>query len=328
MISGWILAAASLGLVLALVGVGIWFLLTQPVGRAAGPVSRTSAVSARRLEDHVRVLARECTPRDGANPANMDRAASYITRQFEMSGASVSDQSFPAAGATFRNVVASLGPATRERIVVGAHYDAAEGHPGADDNASGVAGLLELAPLLRGVPLARRVELVAYALEEAPHFATPEMGSVVHVERLHAEGARVEAMISLEMIGYFSDRPDSQTFPFAALKLFYPRTGNFIAVAGRPRDAALVRRVKVSMRSASDLPVYSINAPRSVPGLDLSDHASYWDRGDPAVMVTDSAFYRNPNYHTAGDLPETLDYRRMAKVVAGVARAVRDLASH
>ncbi len=186
--------------------------------------------------------------------------------------------------------------------------------------------MIELAALLRGQSLTRRVELVAYALEEAPHFATNEMGSVVHVTSLHATGARVVAMLSLEMIGYFSDAPGSQGFPFGALKAFYPTTGNFIVVAGRFREAALVRRVKRAMRVASDLPVYSINAPRSLPGIDLSDNASFWDRGDPAVMGTDSAFYRNQNYHTAADLPETLDYGRMAKVLSGVARAVIGLA--
>jgi hypothetical protein len=152
------------------------------------------------------------------------------------------------------------------------------------------------------------------------------MGSVVHAQSLHETGARVAAMISFEMIGFFSDRPGSQGFPFGALKAFYPTTGNFIMVAGRFRDARLTARIKRAMRRGSDLAVHSINGPRSLPGLDLSDNASYWDRGDPAVMITDSAFYRNPNYHTASDRPETLDYARMARVVEGVARAVVDLA--
>ena len=280
-----------------------------------------------RLERHVRALAEECSPRDAWHPENMERAAAYIARQLEPSGAALSDQWFPAAGTTVRNVIAAFGPESSERVVVGAHYDAAEGPPGADDNASGVAGLIELARLLAGRPLARRVELVAFALEEAPFFGTEEMGSVVHARSLRASGGRVAAMISLEMIGFFSDRPKSQGFPFAALKALYPTTGNFIVVAGRFRDAGLTLRIKRAMRRNSDLAVHSINGPRSLPGLDLSDNASYWDRGDPAVMITDSAFYRNPNYHTAGDLPETLDYARMARVVEGVARAVADLAS-
>lgn len=321
-------AAVPFGCALAAVCIltTLWVIVTQPTPPAIPPGSSGLILSTERLQHHVTWLTQYCSPRDGEHPENMERAAAYIRRELEGGGAAVSDQAFPAAGATFRNVIGSFGPQTRDLVIVGAHYDAAGGFPGADDNASGVAALLEVAPLLRNRALTRRVELVAYALEEAPFFGTHQMGSVVHAARLHARGVRVRAMISLEMIGFFSDEPASQRFPFAALKAFYPGTGNFIVVAGRLRDAGLTRRVKRSMRRASDLPVYSINAPRSLPGMDLSDHASYWDRGDSAVMVTDSAFYRNPNYHTAADTPDTLDFARMTKVVEGVARAVEDLA--
>jgi Zn-dependent M28 family amino/carboxypeptidase len=256
----------------------------------------------------------------------MENAAAYIRSQFDPAVAIVSDQAFPAAGATFRNVIASFGPETVERVIVGAHYDAAGGFPGADDNASGVAGLIELAALLRGQTLSRRVELVAYALEEAPFFVTKERGSVVHARALRASGARVKAMLSLEMIGYYTDAPESQRFPFRALRAIYPTTGNFLVVAGRFSDLRLVRRIRRSMKSVDCLAVESIVGPRSLPGIDLSDNASYWDIGDPAVMITDSAFYRNPNYHLPSDTPETLDYARMAKAVEGIARAVIDLA--
>jgi Zn-dependent M28 family amino/carboxypeptidase len=159
-----------------------------------------------------------------------------------------------------------------------------------------------------------------------PFFGSREMGSAVHARSLSEAGARVKAMLSLEMIGYFSDAPGSQKLPFAALGLLYPRRGNFIAVVGRLSQPGLVRRVKRSMMSATDLPVRSINAPSLIPGVDLSDHASYWREGYPAVMVTDTAFYRNDWYHTERDTPDTLDYARMAEVVAGVRRAVVDLA--
>ncbi len=219
-------------------------------------------------------------------------------------------------------MLAQFGPDTKERIVVGAHYDAAGPYPGADDNASGVAGLIELAHLLGKATLPLRVELVAFTLEEPPHFATFQMGSAVHAASLKKQGVSVRLMVSLEMIGYFSDASGSQGFPTPALKPFYPSAGNFITIVGKPSEGALVRRVKKAMQAASPLPVYSINAPQTVPGIDFSDHRNYWQAGYPAVMLTDTAFYRNKNYHTEQDTPETLDYRRMALVVEGIYAAV------
>jgi Zn-dependent M28 family amino/carboxypeptidase len=278
--------------------------------------------SAARLEAHVRALSERFVPRDYPNTANLDRAAAYIGSHLGRALAEVSEETFEVNGRTYRNVVAAMGPDTPERIVVGAHYDAAGPFPAADDNASGVAGLIELAHLLRAAPPARRVELVAYSLEEPPFFRTPDMGSAFHARSLRRRGVRVRAMLSLEMIGYFDDAPGSQGFPLRPLKWFYPAEGNFIAVVGGIRGGALVRRVRNAMRLASPLPVHSIAAPRWVPGIDYSDHSSYWDAGYPAVMITDTAFYRNPHYHTARDLPDTLDYSRMAMVVRGVHAAV------
>jgi Zn-dependent M28 family amino/carboxypeptidase len=173
--------------------------------------------------------------------------------------------------------------------------------------------------------LASRVELAAYAPEEPPYFGGDAMGSAVHARWLKEADKGVTAMICLEMLGCFSDVEGSQSVPVSALRFFYPSRGDFAAVVGRIPETALVRRVKGAMLSASDLPVRSIDAPSGLPGIDLSDHLSFWRAGFPAVMVTDTAFYRNPRYHTAEDVPETLDYARMAKVVAGVARAVLDL---
>ncbi|MBW3629523.1 MAG: M28 family peptidase [Gemmatimonadetes bacterium] len=283
------------------------------------------SVSPARLEAHVRALAENFRPRDYSNPENLDRAAAYIAQHFRQGTTRVNDQPFQADGVTYRNVIASFGPETGERIVVGAHYDAAGPFPGADDNASGVGGLLELARLLSATTPAMRVDLVAYPLEEPPHFRTPHMGSSVHARPLRSGGVRVRAMISLEMIGYFTDAPQSQGFPLPLLRLFYPTTGSFITVVGRLGDASVVRRVKRAMRRTSALPVHSINAPRAVPGIDFSDHASYWAQGYPALMITDTAFYRNPHYHSARDTPDTLDYERMAMVMEGVHGAVLQL---
>lgn len=284
------------------------------------------AVAPERLGTHVQALAREFVPRDFSHPENLDRAAAYIGAELERAGGAVAEQTFEAGGRTYRNVIASFGPESGERIVVGAHYDAAGPFPAADDNASGVAGLIELAHLLGSASLGARVELVAYPLEEPPFFRTPQMGSAVHAASLREQAVRVRAMMSLEMIGYFTDAPNSQHFPLGILRAFYPSKGNFITVVGKLGKASVVRRIKRAMRSASPLPVHSINAPRWIPGVDFSDHVNYWDAGYDAVMITDTAFYRNPYYHSALDRPETLDYRRMAMVVQGVYAAVLSLA--
>jgi hypothetical protein len=308
-----------------LAGVAGTCYVLQPVGGGRA-VSAAPAVSAERLRAHVRALSEEFVPRDHSNPQNLNRAAAYIRDELRRAGGRVSVQDFEVRGATYRNVVASFGPERGERIVVGAHYDAAGPYPAADDNASGVAGLIELARLLSTESPETRVDLVAFALEEPPFFRTGHMGSAVHARSLRARGVRVRLMISLEMIGYFTDAAGSQRFPLAMLKAFYPTRGNFIAVVGKFGQGSAVRRVKAAMRRASPLPVHSINAPRWVPGVDFSDHASYWEAGYPAVMVTDTAFYRNPYYHTARDTPGTLDYARMAMVVQGIHAAVLRLA--
>jgi len=313
-------------LIIILFLIGLWFWVTQPLFSRARPSSERT-VDPARLEAHVRKLSVELGPRDESHIENLDRVATYIKNEFSQSTALVSEQPYRVEGKSYRNVIAQFGPESAERIIVGAHYDTAGPLPGADDNASGVAGLIELARLLGRQPPPLRVELVAFTLEEPPYFGTTGMGSSVHAESLRKQNVRVKAMFSLEMIGYFSDAPGSQEFPGGVLSLFYPSTGNFIGVVGRLGDWSLVRRTKAAMRNASPLPVYSINAPRVVPGVDFSDQLNYWHAGYSAVMITDSAFYRNRNYHTADDTPEKLDYKRMAMVVEGVYAAVTALAA-
>ena len=298
--------------------------VTQPLS-CVPPEPGEFRVDPRELERHVGVLARDLVPRDADHPENLRRAAEYVRERFAAHLGAAEFQTFEVEGEPRHNVVTGAGPAGGERIVVGAHYDAAPPGVGADDNASGVAGLIELARLLARTELATRVELVAFALEEPPYFGTRAMGSFVHADALRRAGARVRAMLSLEMIGYFRDEPRSQDYPAPGLSLFYPSRGNFIAVVGCMGQARLVRRVKRAMRGVMEVPVRSINAPRILPGIDFSDQFNYWDAGFDAVMITDTAFYRNPHYHTAGDRPETLDYRRMAAVVEGAYAAIVEL---
>jgi Zn-dependent M28 family amino/carboxypeptidase len=278
------------------------------------------------LKAHVQKLSQEFFPRDSEHTENLDQAAEYIKSQLLQYSNDVSDQIYTAEKKDYKNVIAKFGPQTNRVVVIGAHYDACEELPGADDNASGVAGLIELARLLKEKPPQNfAVELVAYSTEEPPFFRTEGMGSFIHAQSMKSQNKEVIAMVSLEMIGYFSDEPGSQNFPMALLKLFYPSKGNFIAVVSNFASYELTGKFKKAMTNATDLPVYSMNGPSMLRGVDFSDHLNYWKLGYPAVMVTDTAFFRNEAYHTKEDTFDRLDYEKMAKVVEGVAAAVQSL---
>lgn len=313
---------------LLLVFLGMWFLVTQPMpAPSAVAVDDPPEELIEKLEQHVRALSEEL-PARAANARALEASAAYIAAQLRAAGATVRDQVYEVDGVAYRNIITEFGPKEGARIVVGAHYDSAHGLPGADDNASGVAGLIELARALAARAPSQRIELVAYTLEEPPYFRGPHMGSAVHAASLKASGAQVRLMLSLEMIGYFTDAPDSQAFPLAALRPFYPGTGNFAAIVGGFSDFRLSRDAKRIMRSASSLPVYSVNAPAFVPGIDFSDHLNYWAQGYPALMITDTAYYRNTAYHTLEDTADRLDYARMAQLVLGVEALVRGFGIH
>ncbi|MBI5543280.1 MAG: M28 family peptidase [Deltaproteobacteria bacterium] len=298
--------------------------MTQPYVKPTEALE-VPAVDPRRLEAHVRMLSETLVPRDHRHVENLDRAARYIAQALRESGAGVEEQPFEVEGRVYRNVIARFGPVSGALVVVGAHYDAYEELPGADDNASGVAGLLELARLLGAHPPEGEVELVAYTLEEPPYFRSENMGSARHASSLKSRNVDVRAMLALEMIGYFSEEAGSQHLPIKLVEPVYPDRGNFVAVVGRLADGQLTRTVEAAMQGATPLAVCSLNAPRDVRGVDLSDHHAYWDAGFPALMVTDTAFFRNEAYHTAGDTADRLDYARMAQVVRGVWAAVRSL---
>jgi hypothetical protein len=277
------------------------------------------------LRAHVEALAGgRFAPRDFDHPENLDRAAAWIAEELKRHGAPVREQVFQLDGRNYRNVLADFGPETRERLVVGAHYDTAGDQPGADDNASGVAAILELARLLVARPPPIRVELAAWTLEEPPNFRSARMGSAVHAAALAKAGAAVRLAIAVETIGAFSDAKGSQRYP-AGLGLLYPDAGNFIAVVGKWGQGDAVDEVARALRTGSPLPVETLSAPASVTGVDFSDHVSFWGQGFQAVMVTDTAFFRNERYHTPADRPETLDYARMAEVVKGMHCAVQVL---
>jgi len=280
-------------------------------------------VEKERLQRDVKTLTEMVPPRNAKNVVSLDKSAEYIHEEFRKTGGRVEIQRFTQDGKEYKNVICSFGPEAGERIIVGAHYDVQGDQPGADDNASGVAGILELSRLVRSLKreLKYRIDFVAYTLEEGQfrkHPLARHYGSYNHAKSLARAGISVRAMISLEMIGYFSDRPNSQKYPLFFLRWFYPDKGNFIAVVGKWGQGSLVKKVKKSLAASSHVPVESLTAMSLLPGVSFSDHQSYWKFGYPAVMITDTAFYRNKNYHKPGDTADTLDYDRMAEVVRGL----------
>jgi hypothetical protein len=318
-----VVIAVVIGL-LMLVGFGILLLRQPSFGRVG--FGEGSRADAGRLRDHVELLAGPAPARNHNHPERLRETVRYLREQLSVPGATIVERPYLAQVSGTResrqtNVIARFGPDSGPLTVVGAHYDVFGDLPGADDNASGVAGLLELARLLSLRDPQGRIELVAYGTEEPPFFGSTQMGSAIHARDLADQRVAVRAMICLEMIGYFVER---QPYPSWLLRLAYPSHGRFIAIVGRWQDRDVARRVKRCFRGAAELQAVSYSGPRLF-GADLSDHRNYWNHGYPAVMVTDTAFLRNPNYHNADDTPDTLDYGRMAEVVDGVLNAVLDL---
>jgi Zn-dependent M28 family amino/carboxypeptidase len=274
------------------------------------------------LKNHVIFLSQTAAPRNSEHPENLDKVAKYIKAQLSKSTDSVEFQKYLVRNKEFKNVIAKYGPESSDLIVIGAHYDSYSSFAGADDNASGVAGLIALGKLVSTMALTSQIVLVAYSLEEPPHFASKHMGSYIHASSI--KNKNVKMMISLEMIGYFNDKAQSQKYPMPMMNIFYPNRGNFIAVVDEFTSNNAVA-LKSAINKYTDLAAYSINAPSMVPGIDFSDHRNYWSYGFPAVMLTDTAFYRNQAYHTDKDTYDRLDYGSMAKVIFGLFKYLEEL---
>lgn len=294
------------------------------------PLTSEGRELAARLKRHVAAIAgRE---HNMVRYAELEKAAQYIEGILSGLGYDVRRQEFVADGRKVRNIEVVLPPLQTdgqrpELIVIGAHYDSERGTPGANDNGSGTAAVLELARMLKDFrpPENREIRLVLFVNEEMPWFGSREMGSWVHANALHAHGEKVAAMLSLETIGYYSDAKGSQKYP-APLASAYPDAGNFIAFVSNPESRDLLYRAIASFRANATFPSEGLAASETVPGVGFSDHRSYWQFGYPAIMLTDTAFYRYPYYHTAQDTPDKIDYERLARVVKGVEAVVRDLA--
>jgi Zn-dependent M28 family amino/carboxypeptidase len=318
--------------ILPLLFLAIWLFTIRMPGPvftgALPPLTPEQTVLRGRLERHVRALAGEIGVRSDDQYARVQRAAAYIDDELRGLGYAVVSQEFTAAGRTYRNIEATLGGTTsrHEVVVIGAHYDTARDAPGADDNASGVAAVLELARLLAHTPQPRTVRFVLFPNEEPPWFPTADMGSRHYAATARARNDRIVGMLSIESIGYYDVSPGTQRYPFP-LNLAYPDVGDFIGFVSNLRSRALLHRAIAAFREHARFPTQGAAAPAWVPGVWWSDHWAFWVEGYPAIMISDTAPYRNPFYHTPEDTPDKLDYDRTARVVDGLAHVVRALAS-
>lgn len=290
------------------------------------PLSEKEADTSIKLKTHVHTLAEKIGERNLWRYDALGDSADHIRDSFRSVGYSPLEQSFSVEGKTVRNIEAVLpGDDQRSAVVVGAHYDTVRGSPGANDNATGVAGVLELARLLSAHRPNRDIRFVAFVNEEQPFFATDGMGSWRYAKRCAARGEVISAMLSLETIGYYCDEPGSQHYPFP-FGLFYPNRGNFIGFVGNLRSWRLVRKAVRSFRQNAAFPSEAVAAPGWMTGIGWSDHWAFWRVGYPAAMVTDTALFRYAEYHTAADTTTVVDAKRLARVVHGLAAVVRDLA--
>ena len=253
----------------------------------------------------------------------------FLTKSFETMGYNVKKQEYLINKKKYYNLEVEIKGNTKadEIVIIGAHYDSAVNTPGANDNASGMAGVLSLARTFYGKQIAKTLRFVGFVNEEPPYSFTPQMGSWVYAKRCHESGENVVAMISLETIGYYSDEKGSQNFPLAFLKLFYPDTGNFIGFVGDNSSRDLVQKVVGLFREAGKIPSEGVATFSSIPGIGWSDHWSFWQEGYKALMVTDTAPFRYPYYHTKKDTSDKIDYKRMALVVKGLQFVIEKLVS-
>ena len=293
------------------------------------PLSDDEETTRRHLEKHLNVLAKEIGERNVWQYQGLQSSASYIEGVFTQLGYEVKRQAYKGEDVTVTNLEAELPGSTLpdEIIVIGAHYDSVSGCPGANDNASGVAGLIEAARLLSNNKLSRTVRFVAFVNEEPPFFQTSLMGSRVYASRSKQLGERIIAMLSLETIGYYSDEEGSQRYPFP-FSFFYPDVANFIGFVGNLSSRGLVHQAITTFRENTSFPSEGTAAPGWVTGVGWSDHWSFWKAGYPAIMITDTALFRYNYYHSPADTPDKIDTARMARVVNGIARIIADLATN
>ncbi len=305
----------------------LWYMVKVPGTSYSGalkPLTGEEQTIAEDLRRHVTAIASR--EHNVFRSAELEASTQYIEKALAALGYTVAAQRFVSGPAEVRNIEVEVkgGSRASEIVIVGAHYDSVAGAVGANDNGSGVAAVLELARLLKDAKPARTLRFVAFVNEEPPFYHSDAMGSRQYARRSKERGENVAAMLSLETIGYYSEQPGSQRYPFP-LSFFYPSTGNFIAFVSNLSSRALLHEAVAGFRRHAGFPSEGLAAPAFIPGVDWSDHWSFWEEGWPALMVTDTAPYRYPHYHTPQDTPDKVDYERLARVVTGLHRMLREL---
>jgi hypothetical protein len=322
--------------VLAILTLLWWFGMRMPGKNVskAGPLSPDEVVLREVLRANVQKLAGEIGERNTWHYAELNAAADFIEDSFSRAGLRTRRDTYELGGQPCHNIEAEIPGNRPEIIVIGAHYDSVFGSPGANDNGSGAAAVLALAQRFaarekeRSPPRRapnKTLRFVAFVNEEPPYFLSGEMGSLVYARRCKEHGDKISVMISLETIGYFSDAPHSQTYPSPGLGVFYPKVGNFIGFVSNVKSRPLLRRVIALFRKHAKIPSEGASLPAFIPGVSWSDQWSFWQHGYPAIMVTDTAPFRYPYYHSSNDTPDKLDYDRFTLVVSGMEKVIEEL---
>ena len=321
-------ALRIMGAIVVFFGFIWWFGVRMPGKNisSAAALSPDEVKLRKELRADVEMLAGTIGERNLNHYPQLQAAAEFIESSFVRAGLQSQRDTYAINNLDCHNIVAEIGGSSPEIVLVGAHYDSVFGAPGANDNGSGVAGMLALARRFAGRSTAKTLRFVAFVNEEPPYFQTQQMGSLVYASRCKQRGDNIAAMISLETIGYFSDAPNSQRYPAPGLGIFYPTTGNFIGLVANMRSRSLLRRALSTFRAEEKLPSQGASLPAFIPGVGWSDQWSFWKQGYPAMMVTDTALFRYAPYHRLTDTPDKLDYDRFALVVSVMEKVISDLA--
>lgn len=321
-------------IVIALVvwgGAAIAWFAGMPLHSYSGPLKPLTANEETIRDDlagYVKTLAVSIGERNLEHEEALNSAANYLLQTLGKEGFALNTYQYPVNGKFVKNIEVQIGGvrSPEKNLIIGAHYDSVSGSPGADDNATGVAALLELAGLLKTSRPDQTIRFVFFVNEEPPYFQTDQMGSVVYAKKLRSQNVNVSGMISLETIGYYLDAKDSQRYP-TGFGLLYPDVGNFIGFVGNTGSRDLVVRALRAFRETTDFPSQGVAAPGGLTGIGWSDQWSFWKQGYEGIMITDTALFRYPYYHRADDTPDKVDFERMARVVEGLRQVILRLAS-